>query len=114
MSNHVDNGGLNGLWDLSLVQCRALQGSADEGCCGRGPTPLERLDSKSPRLERLDSKSPRLGRLDSLRVRVLRFLGCGRKPGWAGLGLAMSLPPGFLCDLGHIRNPEGFPPGHES
>ena len=60
MSNHVDNGGLNGLWDLSLVQCRALQGSADEGCCGRGPTPLERLDSKSPRLERLDSKSPRL------------------------------------------------------
>ena len=80
VSNHVDNGGLNGLWDLSLVQCRALQGSADEGCCGRGPTPLERLDSKSPRLERLDSKSPRLerldsksprlGRLDSLRVRV--------------------------------------------
>ena len=60
MSNHVDNGGLNGLWDLSLVQCHALQGSADEGCCGRGPTPLERLDSKSPRLERLDSKSPRL------------------------------------------------------
>ena len=70
MSNHVDNGGLNGLWDLSLVQCRALQGSADEGCCGRGPTPLERLDSKSPRLERLDSKSPRLERLDSKSPRL--------------------------------------------
>lgn len=31
----------------------------------------------------------------------------GESPG----GQAMSLPPGFLCDLGHIRNPEGLPPG---
>lgn len=101
MSNHVDSRGLNGLWDLSLAQClvpcraRLMKAAVVIPLSsGRSPTPLECLDS--------------------LRVRVLQFLGCRRKPGCAGLGLAMSLPPGFLCDLGHIRNPEGFPPGHES